>query len=163
MTAAKNAKVGDLLRVPAHLLFPQRSGKWNRHDFSTAQVIRVGKGRSGGAMVMVRFYDEFRYTPGDPVRIECFYLDNCAKTDSTGRSTAGHAARTSRRNISTGKSQRAQWHMWTASFTPAPAPTPWPFSPPRSPRTPRRPAAHNIKQAYYTANPALRQGKPGFS
>jgi len=81
MTAAKNAKVGDLLRVPAHLLFPQRSGKWNRHDFSTAQVIRVGKGRSGGAMVMVRFYDEFRYTPGDPVRIECFYLDNCAKTD----------------------------------------------------------------------------------
>ena len=80
MALLKSAKIGDLLWVPSYLLFPQRSGRWTRHNFSIGRVTKLLKGKQTGAlMVEVEFYEAFRYPNGVPAQTKRFYLENCQR------------------------------------------------------------------------------------
>ena len=80
MALLKSAKIGDLLWVPSYLLFPQRTGRWTRHNFSIGRVTRLFKGKETGApIVEVEFYEAFRYPNGVPVQTKKFYLENCQR------------------------------------------------------------------------------------
>jgi hypothetical protein len=81
MTAIKTAKVGDIIWVPSFLLFPQRQGKWNRHNFSVARVTKVGKNKQGIPCIETEYLEAFRYRSGIEVTRKAFFVTACAKFD----------------------------------------------------------------------------------
>ena len=82
MALLKSAKIGDLLYVPSYLLFPQRTGRWTRHNFSVARVTGLYKSKQTGApIVEVEFYEAFRYRHGIPAQKKKFYVEDCRKYD----------------------------------------------------------------------------------
>lgn len=82
MTLLKSAKIGDLLYVPSCLLFPQRTGRWTRHNFSVASVTGLFRSKQTGAFIVeVEFYERFGYRHGDPIQKRRFYVEDCKKYD----------------------------------------------------------------------------------
>lgn len=80
MALLKSAKIGDLLYVPSYLLFPQRTGRWTRHNFSIARVTGLLRNKKTGApIVEVEFYEAFRYRNGVPVQMKKFYVEDCMR------------------------------------------------------------------------------------
>ena len=82
MALLKSAKIGDLLYVPSYLLFPQRTGRWTRHNFSIARVTGLFKSkRTGAPIVEVEFYEAFRYRNGVAAQTKKFFVEDCKKHD----------------------------------------------------------------------------------
>ena len=80
MASIKTAKIGDMLQVPSILLFPQRTGKFNRHGYSVGKVINVFKhSETGETVVEVEYLEAFRYKSDFPLQVKKFFVGNCMK------------------------------------------------------------------------------------
>jgi len=80
MAVLKNAKVGDMLKVPTILVFPGRTGKFNRHNYSVGRVINVFKhSETKETVVEVEYLESLHYKSDFPLQVKKFFLANCMK------------------------------------------------------------------------------------
>jgi len=80
MAVIKNVKIGDMLKVPTILVFPGRTGKFNRHNYSVGRVINVFKhSKTGETVVEVEYFESLHYKKDFPLQVKKFFLANCMK------------------------------------------------------------------------------------